>query len=264
MDEADTAPDQECTDTRQVDDVVISLGSTSGNVHHGQSTECVGQHNSPYRYALLVDVAEDTGRLAGLSHVQDSTGTNVDGRIDSGQTGDENEGVDEISAVFHASIYKSNSHGTLESLALATVSQSWCIGWASDAEEQRRPHVDEDDAPKDLTDSLRNGSSRVSRFGSSDSDRLDTSVESRAEDKDGGNTTESIAIECAGVIPVMETQRLVLASNTSSSINDGENEVGGQSKQFEQGQPKLRFAESFNSQELETEKDGPQNEEETP
>lgn len=79
MDKANAAPYKESTDTRQVDDVAVGLGGASRDIHHGNGTDGVGEQDSPDRNTSLVSPAEYLGSLAGLCHVKDSAGAEVDG-----------------------------------------------------------------------------------------------------------------------------------------------------------------------------------------
>lgn len=162
-----------------------------------------------------------------------------------------------------ARILKRHGHGTLEGLSVGA-DQLWGIGRACNAKEQGRSHINKDNPPKDLADGLRHSCPRVPCLGRSDSDRLDSGIKGRAKDKDGGNSAEALAVESARVVPVVESKSVLLSNQPSRGVDDGEDEVGSQTNEFEESQPKLGLAKGADSQKLEAHKETPENEEPTP
>lgn len=98
VDEANGRPDEECADTRKIHDVSVRLRCSRRDIHHGDGTDGIGDENSPDGDAAAVNPAENLGRFARLGHVQHCSGADVDGRIDGGQTSDEDECVDKVNA----------------------------------------------------------------------------------------------------------------------------------------------------------------------
>ena len=117
--EGDGAPDQKGRHTTQVDDVTVGLSGASADIHHGERAEEVCEDNSGDRDTAFVCPAEEARGFSVLGHEEDSTGADVNGAIDGGETGDENKGIDEMDASLPTGILNRNSHGTLDSSARA-------------------------------------------------------------------------------------------------------------------------------------------------
>lgn len=162
-----------------------------------------------------------------------------------------------MDAAVPACFAKSDGHGALKSFGV-TANEVTRVGRASDAEEEGRAHVDEDDAPENLTNSLRNSNTRVSGLSCGDSNGLYTGIEGGAEDEDGGDAAEVVTVERTWVVPVTEAKGFILADEATGGVNDGEDEVGGKTEKFCKGEPELCLAEGFDTEHLESEEYSPE------
>lgn len=263
MDEADGCPDKESTDAGEIHDIPVSLGRTGGHVHHGDGADGVGDKDSPDRHTTAVDPAEDLGRLARLRHVENSPGADIDGRINGRQAGDQDEGVDKVHAPLPASILNSDGHWALQHLCIRA-GQALSVGGAGESVEEGAAHVDEDDTIEDLPNSLGNRRPGVSRFSGGYSDRFDAGVEGGAEDEDGSDTPEAVAIEGAWVAPVPEANGVCLSNEAPGGIHNGEHEVRCQTNELEEGEPEFGLTKSSDAKQLESHEDTPEDEEPAP
>jgi len=80
--ETDGSPDEESTDTREVDNVLVCFAGTGRQVHHAERTKQVGENNGVDGNTTFVGVSEELGCHAGLSHMEDSSGSDKDGTVD--------------------------------------------------------------------------------------------------------------------------------------------------------------------------------------
>lgn len=118
-----------------------------------------------------------------------------------------------------------NRHGALERLA-APRNQTLGVGRTSQAEEEGRAHVDEDDPPEHLSDGQRNRDTGVLGLRSCDSDGFASSIERTAEDEDGGDAPEAVPGESVvWIMPVFESDGGD-AVEATCGVDDGKNEEG--------------------------------------
>jgi hypothetical protein len=96
MGETDGSPDEEGTDTREIDNVLVCFSSTGGQVHHTERTKQVGENDGVDGNTTFVGVSKELGCHPCLGHVEDSSRSDEDGTVDGGQTGKEDESVDKV------------------------------------------------------------------------------------------------------------------------------------------------------------------------
>lgn len=66
----DAPPDEEGGDPGEVDNVLVGLSGTRGDVHHAQRTAEVGEDDGRDGYAAAVGPAQEAGGFAVLAHEQ--------------------------------------------------------------------------------------------------------------------------------------------------------------------------------------------------
>lgn len=217
MDESDRSPHKERRHTAQVDDVSVRPARARADIHHGERTAQVREEDSRDRHAAFVRPPQNLGRLPVLAHKEQRPGPNVDGGVAGTDAGDKDERVDQMDAAFPAGVLDRDGHGALQGLRLGR-DELGGVGRAGEAEKEGRAEVDEENAPEDLPDGQRDGHARVFGLGGGDGDRLDAGVEGGAEDEDGGDAAEAVAVEGAGVAPVAEAEGGILALDTAGCI----------------------------------------------
>lgn len=205
VDEADGPPDDEGGHPAEVDDVPVGLGRTGADVHHAEGAAQVGEDDGGDGDTALVGPPQKPGGFSVLRHEEDGAAADVDGAVNRAETGDEDEGVDEVDTVLEASILQRNRHGALERTPGTFIDVLECVGGAGQAEEEGAAHVDDDDADKDLADGEGHGFAWVLGLGGGYGDGLDARVEGAAEDEDRGDALEAV-YEGAGVVPVVEAE----------------------------------------------------------
>ncbi|TKW50162.1 hypothetical protein CTA1_1092 [Colletotrichum tanaceti] len=246
VDEGDGAPDEKGRDAAEVDNVRVGPAGAGAHVHHGQRAAEVGEDDGRDRHPAAVRPAQDPRRLAVPAHVQQRAGPDEDGRVARAEAGDQDEGVDQVHAARPARVLDRHRHRALDRPRVrpaAAADQRVRVGRAREAEEEGRAHVDEEDAPKHLSDRQRHRHPRVLGLGRRHRHRLDPGVKRRAEDKHLGHAPEPVR-EGAGVPPVPEPEG-VLARDPSSGV------AKGLLLARDIGQPELGLSKSLDAEELE-------------
>jgi len=260
--EGNGAPDKECGDAAEIDNVGIGFASAGADVHHGEAAKEVGEDYGGDRHAAAVCLAEESGRHLLLRHEEDGARANVDGAIGGGEHGDEDEGVDKVDSAFPAGSLDGDSHWAFQGAAGA-VGQVVGVGGAREAEKECNAHVDEQDSPDDLSDGQWDGNGWISRLGGCNRHCFNASVKGRCKNEDGCHTAEAIG-PGPRIMPVSKSKCLLLSHQAPRRVNNGKHKVGAKPQKLDQRQPELGFTKRLDPQHLEAQESKPEDEEIAP
>lgn len=196
-----------------------------------------------------------------MRHEEDRPRADVNRAVDGGETGDEDKGVDQMHAAFPSGGLDGDGHWGFQGSGFA-IGERVGVPGAGEAEEQCGTHVDENDAPEDLSDGARHRDPRILGLGCSDGNGLAASVEGGTEDENGSYASKPVR-KCTWVMPVSEANGIV-TRNSPGDIDNAEEKVCRQSQQFYQSEPKLGFPKGSDSKKLEAQECEPKNQKVAP
>lgn len=137
VDEADGSPNHEGGDSREGDkgfEQDTSRGAR-GNRQEGHAGNNIGEDESSPWNATLVSDAEERRSLLGAAHIHDGTGGDVERGVASGNDGNDNQGVDDMSGSLDSSVIEGNGKRRAGSTASSAEKTGLSVGHEDTDEE---------------------------------------------------------------------------------------------------------------------------------
>lgn len=236
MGEANAAPDEKEGQAGESEKPVENLASLRGLADVGQETEGKLDQDTPERATLGVNVHEELGGMATLSHSLHGSGRSECARVGDGKNGNGNDGVEDRRQNLDAGILDSQDERRGLGVGATGVEETRVIAANDNSDDEQVDNVEESDTPEDLLASSRDGASGVGGLGSGKANHLSTTEGESGDDKDGAEALE--AGESAGVVPVLDSE-ISLVTDTTAVDDDTEDDEADTGNDLDDGKNEL-------------------------
>lgn len=225
--------------TRHGNNPCINNTGSAGQVKQGQETDQVHQNEGVGWNTSRIRPGKDLGSQALDSQTVKSSRANIQGTVDGRKHGDENNGVDGMRASCSSNSSKCNDERRPRSLALGR-KQIRVIVRNRKSQKEDTKHKDANNSPENALDGLWNVFGGVLGLSSSQTNHLSAAVHEGGKGEDLENTLNTV---CKGTRIVVEFETHLFATNGTRGDEDGAEEEGEDSDDFDKGEPEFGFTE---------------------
>lgn len=255
----DRDPGEDTEDGDEVDEVGEDDLGGSANVEVGEEAESGGKSKGVNWDTTAISAGEDAWSVTLDGKTVESTGSNVQIGVGSGEDEDQDTAVEDTWQGLDTGVldgddeWRGSSGCSLRSGG-DSGNKTWVVMWKNHSEEEDQHDVEEQDAVEGKTDGSWNDLAWVLGLTNGDTDQFDTEV---GEDGGGQHRPESeeatsralrdVLLERSWVLPVSETL-WVLVWTTSACENQGDHDQSENDENLERGQPEFKLAEELDTE----------------
>lgn len=248
MGKADGTPDEEVGQTRKSQEPGENGALVSCNTDVCQDAKGQLEEDTPDGAAFLVDVGQHLGHHTTLCHCLQSASRTIGARVGNTDDGDGDNGVEDMREDLDTGILNGQDEGRESGVRARGFCKTLVIEGQNETKNQQVDYIEEQDAPEHLFGSLRNSLAGVGRLGGSKTTQLSTCEGESSTGKHAGKAVEAV-VESTRVAPVFSTN-VTLASNTTTVVDDTEEDETSTGSDLDQGEDKFDFTITLNTKEL--------------
>lgn len=247
MGQADATPDKEEAKTGKGKEPAKDLSAIGSATDVGEETEGELDKDTPERATLVVDVREELGGHAALSHSLHGSGRTESARVGDREDRDGDDGVEDAGEDLDTGILDGDDEGGSLGVGTAGTHETLISVGEDETENEQVQDIEDGNSPKHLLASLGDRLAGVGRLGSSKTDHLSTSKGEGSDDEDGAETLEGG--ESTRVLPVLGTD-VALVTDTARVDDNTEDDETDTGADLDAGEDKLNLTITSDTEKL--------------
>jgi hypothetical protein len=244
---ANAAPDKEESKTGKSEKPVEDGTALLGLANVGQETESKLDKDTPERTTLVVNVSQELGGVAALSHGLHGSGRTESARVGDRQDGDGDDSVEDGGKDLDLGVLNGQHEGRGLGVGTRGTEETGIIAAENDSDNEEVDDVEDSDTPEDLLGGSGDGSAGIGRLSGGETNHLSTTESESSNDEDGTETLE--VGESTGIVPVLDTE-VALVADTTAVDDDTEDDETDTSNDLDDGKNELDFTISTDTEDL--------------